>query len=423
MILPVSIDLTNSIRVKKKQLLTLCLISITVLPLLSEVRADTILNLSPNELSKVLEEMKQKKPSLLEKTPDTDLLAYWKAFHQQIKEKTGISLGVAFTGLSQYSPGVRPQDNASGSDLDLLGKWTSASFWGGVSNIGFHLERRNKFTTLAPASFNKNIGSVIKTTQGFNQFNPALVELWWQHVFPTKKSSFRVGKIDIMSLMNTYAFKSQKLFFINQAFTGYPAVSRPSKALGGAASLALTDHYYVGYGLVDANGTNITSGFNTFGKGQYFQGVELGYLEKIDNQTGNNYHVFLWHMAARPQINMASDQGASIVLQHKLSNKLTPFFKWNLSRGTAANYKYLYTAGIGIDKPFEQVYSLSGIAVAYGKPANSLRGYETVVEGFYRIQLSPFIQLTPDIQLIKFKPTNSTSKLGAVFNLRWRLAG
>ena len=86
-------------------------------------------------------------------------------------------------------------------------------------------------------------------------------------------------------------------------------------------------------------------------------------------------------------------------------------------------FKNLFLIGLGIKKPNQQNYVFLGMAIGAGKPSDKLAGNEAILEMFYRIKLTHFLQVTPDIHLVNLKPANHNRKWGAVSGLRLRAAG
>jgi porin len=381
-----------------------------------------VLNISPNDINQLLQDLEEKRVALIEKTAFSPYFDYWNSVSQLVEEKTGVSIGFAYTALYQQAQYAFPKKHASGGDFDFFGRWMYLDRDVQQSLVGFRVEQRHNFAQIAPGDLHLFIGSVANTTQAFNTYDGALVELWWEQLLPKNRAGFRIGKIDITSVMNNYAFESQNFYFLNNVFTGHPGWAEPANGLGAAFGFGLTEHLYSGFGLVDANGSNTTSGFNTFGKGEYFTGFEFGYRTQIRSPDGDNFHVFLWHSDKRRDLNIPSDQGISMTLQKNIKDKYLPFFRIDTNKGRASEFKRLLISGIGISSLFGKAYGLLGAAIAYGVPTDHKHGDETIVELFYRIQLTPYSQLTPDIQLIKLKPIDAYSKWDCVASLRIRVA-
>jgi hypothetical protein len=337
-------------------------------------------------------------------------------------EKFGLEIGMAYTALSQQVGGETSQKHGFSGDIDIFGRWKFHQSAASTHIIGFSLEQRHKWSKIPPSDLNHYLDMINHTTRAFNTYNAALVELWWEQQFHHDTAGFRVGKIDITSVMDNYAFESQNLFFLNTVFTGHPGWAEPANGLGGAFGLGLTEHLYSSFALIDTNGSNTRSGFSTFGRGQYFTAIELGYRAMLRNTDKDNYHIFFWHADARPEYAIKSDQGMSLTLQKNIDEKYIPFFRVDINRGKASEYKQLIITGIGIYSPFNQPASLLGIAVSQGKSTDIDYGTENVIETFYRIQVTPYLQVTPDLQFIRFKPPTSKKQWATIGSLRFRIA-
>ena len=80
----------------------------------------------------------------------------------------------------------------------------------------------------------------------------------------------------------------------------------------------------------------------------------------------------------------------------------------------------IFTAGFGLEDPFGNAGDMFGLGVGWADPdARSLRD-EYVVEAFYRVQVTPTLQFTPDFQVV-FQPSASTDDAVGVFSLRFRI--
>lgn len=382
----------------------------------------TMFNLSPNDVSQLLSDVDKREAAFFPETPLTRFFRRWRLFTALINQETGLNVGMAYTGLYQYTPKGDPKKNASGGDFDIFGQWTFNQQEATRSILGFNLEQRHAYGKVAPAELNEMIESLVRTTRGFNRLDFSLTQFWWEQQVFKRHAGFRVGKIDITSLMNNYAFESQDFYFLNDAFTGHPAWAEPDNSLGFVTGVGLSKHVYAQFGLINNNGKKSTGGFNTFRKGEFFTAVELGIRSELRNPDDDNYHIFLWHTDARPEEHLPSDAGLSIVLQNNIKEKYIPFFKFDINQGRAAKFKQIVLGGIGIYQPFGEVYGLMGMAAAYAVPAHDAHGVQTITEVFYRIQLTPFVQITPDLQLIKTNLVVQGSRWDAVFSFRLRVA-
>jgi porin len=79
------------------------------------------------------------------------------------------------------------------------------------------------------------------------------------------------------------------------------------------------------------------------------------------------------------------------------------------------------TAGIGLRGIFGNRDDLTGVAVAWGQPEDRSLRNQYVAEVFYRVQLTEYIQVTPDLQLIVEPSKNRENDTIGVLGLRIRI--
>ena len=65
---------------------------------------------------------------------------------------------------------------------------------------------------------------------------------------------------------------------------------------------------------------------------------------------------------------------------------------------------------------------VAGIGISWGKPADGTLRDQFTSEFFYRFQLTEFLAVTPDIQLIVDPAINPTTDVLAFFGIRLRAA-
>ena len=85
----------------------------------------------------------------------------------------------------------------------------------------------------------------------------------------------------------------------------------------------------------------------------------------------------------------------------------------------AALMQTTFSTGIGLKKENNDV---AGIGVSWGKPADGTLRDQFTSEVFYRFQLTQFLAVTPDIQLIVDPALNPTVDVLAFFGIRLRAA-
>ena len=107
-----------------------------------------------------------------------------------------------------------------------------------------------------PAELRLIINSTFKTTTGFNEQNIKLNEIWCEQHLLNKKFGYRIGRIDIMSMMNNFSFDRQNYFFLNNMITSHPAVAAPDNFFG----FVFVSNFFNSYTYLSGGITNAHNG-------------------------------------------------------------------------------------------------------------------------------------------------------------------
>jgi len=343
---------------------------------------------------------KIKKESVFEEGFLSPFMTTWDKLTANLDSKTQLKLGIAYTAVYQGASRGSPHRHAASGDFDLIGSWTLYRDNDKTGILGFNLEQRHALSSIPPAKLSESIPTISNTTRAFNTqaFFPVL--LWYQYG-DTETAGFRFGKIDVSTIMNVHAYDSQNHFFLNESFSGDPATGVPANGLGIVAGTKLSKRAYVIVGIADANAVRTSLGFDTlFHYHEFFYAVELGLTTDILKHEADNIHIMFWHSDPQSAKEKAGDSGLGFVAQKNITSRALIFTTISINTGNSLPYKKTITGGIVIKRPFMQPFSLIGLALSYGQSREHTIKNEFISELFYRIQLTPYSQLTPDIQLI-----------------------
>jgi len=429
-----------------KTLKTIIFLSLFNLPFLADAsrnkEAETTFSSSPNDVSQLLSSLERENVSLIAQTPATPIFRKIQNDIETSAENTGNNFGFEYIPLYQYAALGHPQDNASGGEFEIFGQYYPFGIDESTTTIGYKIEQKHAYGKIPPGMFNEQMNSIIRTVSGYENLKPAITELWYQqHIIP-KTLVVRLGKVKITSVMNNYAFDSRKFYYLSDVFTSHPAIDEPSRGLGIIAGLKLHPHIYAAATVVDASGEENTSGFKTFGRGEFFSAIELGYRDIVSNPSSDNYHIFIWQTASRKHINRSNASGYAILLQKNIHSRLIPFAKLAVNHGKNQDIKRLVMGGFGYHYPLGGKYGLIGFGAGYAtlsalafenekteeeemKRHEQMPhgGHQVIFETYYRIQLTPYSQLTPDIEIIKILPNEKHHhRWATVASIRWRTA-
>ncbi len=187
-------------------------------------------------------------------------------------------------------------------------------------------------------------------------------------------------------------------------------------AMGGM----LTETVYVQGGFSDANGQPTVAGFDTFlDDAEFFSYAELGVTTSQDRLYLDNIHVTLWHSDAREQAGVPEGRGIAFTAQKFIDDKWLPFVRVGYADGAASLMQTTFSTGLGVQCANRDVM---GIGLSWGQPADASLREQFTSEFFYRFQLTQFLALTPDVQLIVDPSNNPETDVLALFGLRLRAA-
>ncbi|MHC4416922.1 MAG: carbohydrate porin, partial [Planctomycetota bacterium] len=112
----------------------------------------------------------------------------------------------------------------------------------------------------------------------------------------------------------------------------------------------------------------------------------------------------------------------SLSCDRDLGPKLLAFLRYGWTNGTLTDTEQILAGGFGSKKPLGKNDDFAGIAFAWGRPSDSTLRDQMVMEAFYRWQLTPAIQVTPDFQLIVHPSLAPQEEYSVVFGIRVRIS-
>jgi porin len=105
--------------------------------------------------------------------------------------------------------------------------------------------------------------------------------------------------------------------------------------------------------------------------------------------------------------------------QRFICDKWLPFFRAGYADGDAALMQTTFSTGLGL---LRENKDLAGIGLSWGSPADGSLRDQFTSELFYRYQLTQFLAVTPDVQLIVDPALNPDEDVLALFGTRLRAA-
>jgi porin len=380
---------------------------------------------NPDSVDKDLADAKARPAGLLPYGPVSIIDKYFDQGDAQLN-KIGLDVGLAYTAVYQAATNGAGERDAAGGDIDLFGNWRLLGEQDGKNNgyLYFAAENRHDLGTgFAPGALDNHIGSLWGTTNGFGEQPLVMKELFWQQHFNGDRFILRVGKLDPENYYDSNYWQSDSKFFLNQAFSSFPARAFPGQGLGVNATAKLSDEWYVSTGFQDAQGKKTTSGFDTtFDDFDLFGAFEVGFTPKIEGWGRGTYRFTPWYREAGETNGQAHDAGFDLSCDQRISEHLVPFFRYGWGQGNINGIEQMVSTGIGWEGDLITKSDVVGVAASWGRPSTSAIRDQYAAELFYRLQLSPDNQFTLGYQVIVDPSNAPNDDLVGVFEVRWRIA-
>ena len=380
----------------------------------------------PDQVENQLAEDNEPKESFFE----LGFLQSYFDFKSNLKENSGLGIGVDYSTVylsASESPG---EDNASSGMIRLFGSWELVGR--GTNNTGaliFKVEHRHKYGTIPPFDLGFNLGYVGIIEPPFNDNKVRVTNLYWRQRFNNGKISFVVGLLDATDYVDVYALASPWLHFMNFAFsTGSQTIYIPNDAaLGLAVGLYITDNIYAIAGISDAGSdpTDPLKNFESFFKNNdYFKSVEVGLVPSEKRHFFENIHLTYWHSDGSDVTASLPGWGIAFSGTYFIENKWLPFLRGGFAKDGGTLLQKSITTGVG----YQPVAggNLLGAAFGWGEPNETTIASEInnqyTVELFYRLQILTQFAITPDIQFLINPALNPNASSIFLWGIRGRLA-
>ena len=397
----------------------------------SEQEPDIPLNMNnPGSIVERLEEDAEPKDYLFQ-FPGVDwALKPWYNLKADLEEKHGFRYNISFTTLYQKaSDSFGSKDEAAGFDLDISTSWTFLGRGTGTETmLGFQYFWRDTLgTELAPQALFTQFGGLYSTAAPFGETDPSIGEFWIQQKF-RNVVGFRLGKIFPITAYDFFPFKNFRTDFVDFNHVTNAAIPLPSNGLGAFVVYRPHSQVMLRLGAHDANADVEKSGFNTYEKGELFKIFEVGFdTGLMPREPGRpphgHVHVSIWHQDDREDAGVDNGWGIAGAAVQRFG-RFTPFVRYGYVDSSATGptpVKHMANAGLVIDGIFGQADDRIGVGYTWSDPADRALDDQSTIDSYYRVQMTPEIQVGPTLQLIFDPVRNQDKNTVSVWGIRTRI--
>lgn len=274
------------------------------------------------------------------------------------------------------------------------------------------------------------------TTWGSSEDYEILVDKWWwRQRLLNDRVEFRLGKLlNIVDLFDVNAFAANQYSkFSNSWLTWNPTIPA-TKGIGAFVKTWPTDWLYLQAGAMDPDQRPTRTGFDTAFHGPaHFRGFwEFGFLPKYVGANGTlpgGYRFGLWYDPQTKQIFRNTLGGERAVIYNsgdtgfyanfdqllwkennnpKDKQGFGIFGRYGFAHGDYNKLEHFWSTGAQYEGLIPtRDKDVLGLGVAQGimsrqfrNEINSRADRETVYELYYAIEVTPWLQITPDVQVI-----------------------
>lgn len=325
----------------------------------------------------------------------------------------GFRFNIDYLALGQSSTADIGEAEAASGIVRFYGAWQATP----NGSLTFKVENRHAFTDVAPQFLGLDGGALSITGTAFNNTQTLLTNLYWTQRADDGSWTMQIGQIDVTDFLDIYGLVSPYTAFQNLAFNTNPTINAPNPGFGVAGGLTLGENFYAVASVADANADPNNPDLDVFSDGDLFKSLEIGYTSGFDRIYFDNIHVTLWHSDAARDGSRSEDYGASFSAAWFWGNQWMPFLRAGWSKGTAALYERSFSTGIGY---YGRNTDLAGLGLNWAE-GNGIDGSQFTAEAFYRVSISPGLQITPSVQFISNPLLNSAQNDIFLVGLRARV--
>ena len=251
---------------------------------------------------------------------------------------------------------------------------------------------------------NVALGSPYFTDNIITSGRIGLKKLWWRQSFMDDTFTINIGKLYYENFFDlNLAAQNPATQFVAAQLTNSTAVPFPSYGFGFIGEVEVAPEIEIRFGTMNALSSGRASGFEHLDQGKLFSIVQARWNPQATDASApqGNYRAYCWY--SNDDVNYTSDGwGMGISFDQEVGGGLVPFLRWGIAQDGAAPATMCWSTGAVLDGFLGRTHDGIGVGCTFTDLDRSGlaggAGWETMVEIFWRIQVTRTLQISPDLQ-------------------------
>jgi len=328
-------------------------------------------------------------------------LAGFREGKERLEARTGLTYG--FDDNAQYlgTDSDRSPSDAASNVVRFYGAWAATGR--GTPDDGalvFKVEYRSAIAgKISTQALGPSLGYAGVFSSTYSDAGLVLTNLYWRKHFAGGRGGYVIGQVDSYDYVNVNSLSSPWTAFTNLAFEQQPTLAGPAQGLGAAMRWRLNDNWQVLGGFADANGDPsepFKKAGDFFDARETFKHVAIGWNPNWGDRYDRSLQLTFWQVDARDEAGVEGGHGLSFAASGR-RDKWRPFVRAGYASDAGTPLDRTISVGTGFDARGGN--DLAGIGVSWGRAPDNSRDQYTL-EGFYRFDITDFLQVTPQIQYV-----------------------
>ena len=358
--------------------------------------------------------------------PLTDALVGYFDFKERLSRDHGFDYTIEYSPQFQWD---LDGGHTSNSETNFIAQWSlvdSSSPKRGSLLAWYQISRT--LSDLTTSEFMDQAGIISPVNGGDTaptNYRDLLQMLAWEQWFFDDQLRAGIGKLTTRTFLNLnrYAISDREDFFTPMVVNNPVVPFTARNGLGLFGQYHMDSAYLTGM-LREADGTTTGIDFSTLESGNWEYALELGLTPENLAGLGQGYYRITGYYTddfVQGAARSPSGWALSLSFDQDIGENYGALFRYAYASEPFRDFKQRAAAGLQIKNPLRYQYDRLGVAAWWGDPTDPGVGDEYGMEIFWKLQLAPYLELTPDLQVI-FNPQGDQDR-DSVFiaGLRLRL--